>query len=101
MDPYYAAGFVVLASAIATLIRIEDWPPTSWSKDKMAEMAATFVGSFITVVFFAWFYAETAGMYIDSVDGMFAIVMSGAGGVAAIRAVLAQAVKKTPPAPEE
>lgn len=93
MDPYYAAGFVLLAAAVATLIRLEDWPPTAWTKEEIAKIAATFIGSGIAAVFFAWFYAETAGMYIDSLDGMFAVIMSAAGGIAAIRAVLAQAVK--------
>lgn len=93
MDPYYAAGFVLLAAAVATLIRLEDWPPTIWTKAEIAKIIATFIGSFISVVFFSWFYAETAAMTIDTIAGMFAIIISGAGGVATIRAILAQAVK--------
>jgi predicted nucleic-acid-binding protein len=93
MDPYYTAGFVLMAAAVATLVRLEDWPPTEWSKDEIASIIATFIGSTVTVVFFAWFFAETAGLYIDTIAGFFAIVMAGAGGVASIRAILAQAVK--------
>jgi hypothetical protein len=93
MDPYYTAGFVLMAAAVATLVRLEDWPPTEWSKEQIAGIVATFIGSVISVVFFAWFFAESAGIYIDTIAGFFAIVMAGAGGVAAIRAVLAQAVK--------
>lgn len=86
MDPYYAAGFVLLAGAIATLIRIEDWPPTSWTKEEIAGIVATFIGSTIMAVFWAWFYAESAGLLINTLEGMAAVVMSAVGGVAAVKA---------------
>lgn len=95
MDPYYAAGFVLLAGFIATLIRIEDWPPTEWSKEEIAGIVATFIGSTITAVFFAWFYAEMAGLVISSLEGMAAVVMSSVGGVASVKAAILK-LGKTP-----
>ena len=94
MDPYYAAGFVLLAAAVATIVRLEDWPPTEWSMDEVKNIVGVFIGSAITATFFAWFYAETAGILINSIEGMIAVVMSAVGGVASIRAVLDQV--KTP-----
>lgn len=88
---YEIAGLVLLAAVIATLVRIEDWPPSDWSEVK--NVLGTFFGTAVVTVFAAWYMAEAHGVLIDSVEGMLTIVVMGAGGVATIRAILNQATK--------
>ncbi len=103
MDPYYTAGYIVLAAAIATMIRLEDFPQIEWTKANIGTALSTFVGSVVSVVAFAWIYADQAAIYIDTLVGLAAISMSAAGGIAGLRAALTAIgnAYKLPPPPVE
>ena len=85
---YEVVGLLVLAAIIATALRLEDWPPTEWTKAEAKNIVTTFVGSATAAVFFAWFYAETAGILIGTFGGMMAITVSALGGMGAVRVVI-------------
>jgi len=101
MDPYYAAGYIILAAAIATMIRLEDFPKIDWTKANIGTALATYVGSVVSVVVFAWIYADQAAIYIDTLVGLGVITMSATGGIAGARAALTAIAElnKTPAPP--
>jgi len=85
---YDVVGLIALAAIIATVLRLEDWPPTDWTKEEAKNIVTTFVGSATAAVLFAWFYAETAGIFIGTYEGMMAITVSALGGMAGVRVAI-------------
>lgn len=89
MDPIFTTtGLLILAVAIATMIRLEDFPQIEWTKDNIGKAIATALGTTVSVIFFAWMLAETAALYIDTVGGFVVITTAGVGGIAGVRAAI-------------
>ncbi len=101
-DTGVLAMWFVIAAAVATLIRLMDYPVTTWSKENIAVIIETYVGALVAAVVGAYLLGiqllDAAGSVVPA--SLVSIITFAIAGMAGLRAILAkyQAMQAKPPA---
>ncbi len=92
----------LIAAAVATLIRLMDYPVTTWSKENIVAIVETYVGALIASVVGAYLLGvqlfDAAGNIVPA--SLVTIISLAIAGMAGLRAIFAkfQAMQAKPPA---
>lgn len=101
-DTGVLAMWFIIAAAVATLIRLMDYPVTTWSKENIVAIIETYVGALIAAVVGAYVLGiqllDAAGSVVPA--SLVSIITFAIAGMAGLRAILAkyQAMQTQPPA---